>query len=179
MEDWAFDPQEEALDMLGQDFLDLLSQPLENYAFAYSPDQYLYHNDDWLEFQDFVCMRPAADGLDFLEPPPHRVRSNPETSQLIEDYACTTAPELVTPSEAQPRTDSSKTSPPPKTRRFEDCLSEFTVAQANDKIARRRKRFSNDRRKEVGHIRKAGACIRCRLTKTAVSVEDGIEKLDQ
>jgi hypothetical protein len=57
-----------------------------------------------------------------------------------------------------------------ETRKFEDCLSEFAVAQANDKTTRRRKRFSNERRKEVDHIRKAGACIRCRLMKTAVSI---------
>ncbi|KAE9377782.1 hypothetical protein N431DRAFT_478944 [Stipitochalara longipes BDJ] len=87
------------------------------------------------------------------------------------DYADTTAPESSTPPEAQPIAYSSKTLPAPETRRFEDCLSEFVIAQADDKTIRRRKRFSNDRRKEVEHIRKAGACIRCRLTKTACKLE--------
>jgi len=179
MEDWAFNSQDDTLDLLDQDLLDLLSQPLENYTFDYSADQYLYQNHDSLEFQDFVCMSPAADDLEFHEPPPSLDRSKSETSQLLKDYACTTASDLVTQPETQPKTYSSKTLPHPETRSFEDCLSEFVVAQANDKIVRRRKRFSNDRRKEVGHIRKAGACIRCRLTKTAVSIQDSIEKLGE
>ena len=176
MEDLAFDPREESLDLLGQDFLDLLSQPLENYTFEHSTDQYLYEHNHWLEFQDLVCMSPAAEGSGFLELS-QRDRSTPETSQLTKDYACTTAPDVVPSPEAEPRTFSSKVFLPPETGRFEDCLSEFAVTQAYDKITQRRKRFSKDRRKEVGHVRKAGACIRCRLTKTAVSIEDGMRNL--
>jgi hypothetical protein len=55
--------------------------------------------------------------------------------------------------------------------RFQDCLSEFvgTVQISPNINATRRKPFSPTRRKEVGQVRKAGACLRCKLTKTTVS----------
>jgi hypothetical protein len=53
---------------------------------------------------------------------------------------------------------------------FEQCLSEFVVTVPVDDGTRcRRKRYSSEKRKKVGQVRKAGACLRCRLMKTRVS----------
>jgi hypothetical protein len=54
-------------------------------------------------------------------------------------------------------------------RRFEECLSEFVGTESVDKGTKRRKRYSTENRKKVDQVRKAGACIRCKLMKTPVS----------
>jgi hypothetical protein len=54
-------------------------------------------------------------------------------------------------------------------RRFEECLSEFVGTESVDKGTKRRKRYSAENRKKVDQVRKAGACIRCKLMKTPVS----------
>jgi hypothetical protein len=54
-------------------------------------------------------------------------------------------------------------------RRFEECLSEFMGTESVDKGTKRRKRYSTENRKKVDQVRKAGACIRCKLMKTPVS----------
>jgi hypothetical protein len=53
---------------------------------------------------------------------------------------------------------------------FTDCLHEFEGMPNRTAPRRRRKRFDPMRRKEVDQLRKVGACIRCRLTKTPVSL---------
>jgi hypothetical protein len=57
----------------------------------------------------------------------------------------------------------------PEKRRFEECLSEFVGLESVDKGTKRRKRYSTENRKKVDQVRKAGACIRCKLMKTPVS----------
>jgi hypothetical protein len=174
MEEWVFDPH--AGDLLGEDFLDLLSQPLEYYAFDYSTEQYLYQGPDWYELQDLTGVSPAENNPEFGAPLPERNQTAPENSQLFKDSSCNTASKPSSPLEDQRGPRLSRTL---ETINFEDCVSEFSVAQAGDKITRRRKRFSNERRKEVDHIRKVGACIRCRLMKTAVSIKENIEENGQ
>jgi hypothetical protein len=58
---------------------------------------------------------------------------------------------------------------PSEKRRFEECLSEFVGTESVDEGAKRRKRYSPENRKKVGQVRKAGACVRCKLLKTPVS----------
>jgi hypothetical protein len=83
------------------------------------------------------------------------------------DYVSTTTPleRFSTPvqlvSDASPR--------PPEKRNFEDCLSEFVGTEPMVKGTKHRKRYSTDDRKKVDQVRKAGACIRCKLMKTTVS----------
>lgn len=167
MEDWGFNSQSLELDLLGQDFLDLLSQPVEHFTFSYSTEEYFSRADDWFEFQDLVCMSPTENTTGFDVAPD---RTGSETSNLLNDYdGVNVALQPSSTSEGQSPTHSWKAQ---ETRKFEDCLSEFAVAQASDKTTRRRKRFSNERRKEVDDIRKAGACIRCRLMKTAVRISE-------
>jgi hypothetical protein len=176
MEDWAFDPHAGDLDLLGEDFLDLLSQPLEYYTFDYPTEQYLHQGPRWYELQDLTDVSPAENNPEFDAPLPERNRTGSGNSQLIKDSSCNAASKPSSPLEDQTGPRLSRTL---ETRNFEDCLSEFSVAQASDKITRRRKRFSDERRKEVDHIRKAGACIRCRLMKTAVSIKEDIEENEQ
>jgi hypothetical protein len=57
----------------------------------------------------------------------------------------------------------------PEKRRFEECLSEFVGTESVNKVTTRRKRYSIENRKKVDQVRKAGACIRCKLMKTPVS----------
>jgi hypothetical protein len=57
----------------------------------------------------------------------------------------------------------------PKNTDFQACLHEFDGGPKNISPRRKRKPFSNERRKEVSQLRKVGACIRCRLTKSSVS----------
>jgi hypothetical protein len=57
----------------------------------------------------------------------------------------------------------------PEKRSFEDCLSEFVGTEPVVKGAKRRERYSTEDRKKVDQVRKAGACIRCKLLKTPVS----------
>jgi len=177
MEDWAFDSQSLELDLLGQDFLDLLSQPVEHFTFNHSTEEYFSRADDWFEFQDLVCMSPTENTTGFDVPGAATNRTGPEISDLVEDYdSVDVASKPSSTSKDPSRTQSWKAQ---DIRKFEDCLSEFAIAQASDKTMRRRKRFSHARRKEVDHIRKAGACIRCRLMKTAVSTREDIWTLEQ
>jgi hypothetical protein len=53
-------------------------------------------------------------------------------------------------------------------RRIEDFQSEFMGPQPAGVDKRRRQPFKSQRRLEVGAVRKAGACIRCRVMKTPV-----------
>ena len=167
MEHWAFDSQACDFDLLGQDFLELLSQPLGHYTFNHPTEEYSCQADDWFEFQDLVCLSPTEDSMTVNVLAPDRMAA--ETSNLLEGYGGNADYNSTSKSKRQPLRHSSKA---PETRKFEDCLSEFAISQASDKTIRRRKRFSNERRKEVDHIRKAGACIRCRLMKTAVSIPE-------
>ena len=128
-----------------------------------------------ITFRDFVCTSPAGNDSEVDAPHSKRNRTGPETSQLLKDFASTGACESTAPLVSQPGTCSSKTF---QTGRFEDCLSELAVAQASDKITRRRKRFSIERKEEADNIRKATACIRCRLTKTAVSIGEVLRNLN-
>jgi hypothetical protein len=57
----------------------------------------------------------------------------------------------------------------PEKRRFDECLSEFVGTKSVDKGTKRRKGYSSEDRKKVDQVRKAGACIRCKLMKTSVS----------
>ena len=57
----------------------------------------------------------------------------------------------------------------PEKRSFEDCLSEFVGTEPVVKGAKGRERYSTEDRKKVDQVRKAGACIRCKLLKTPVS----------
>jgi hypothetical protein len=56
----------------------------------------------------------------------------------------------------------------PEKRRFEECLSEFVGTESVDKGTKRRRRYSTENKKKVNQVRKAGACIRCKLMKTPV-----------
>jgi hypothetical protein len=68
-----------------------------------------------------------------------------------------------------PQTVSSQRLTTPLTQqRFTDCLHEFEGVPNQPPLRRRRKNFSSARRKEVEQLRKVGACIRCRLTKSSV-----------
>jgi hypothetical protein len=176
MEDWAIDFQAHDLDLLGQDFLDLLSQPVEHFVFNYSTEEYFSRSDDWFEFQDLVCMSPTENATDFNVSVTTANGTGSETSDLLKDCGVNIESE---PSFASGELSQMHDLNAQETRKFEDCLSEFAVAQANDKTTRRRKRFSNERRKEVDHIRKAGACIRCRLMKTAVSISENFPDFER
>jgi len=59
---------------------------------------------------------------------------------------------------------------PPEKQKFEDGLSHFIGMKNSGPERKQRKRFAPDRRKEVDQVRKVGACIRCRITKTRVRV---------
>jgi hypothetical protein len=59
--------------------------------------------------------------------------------------------------------------PPAKKRKFEDGLSQFIGVKNPGRKTKQRKPFVPERRKEVDQVRKVGACLRCRITKTRVS----------
>jgi hypothetical protein len=101
-------------------------------------------------------MSPAGNASEVDAPHSKRNHTGSETSQLLKDFASTTDSQSTALLEGQTGTYSSKTF---QAGKFEDCLSELAVAQASDKITRRRERFSIERKKEADHIRKAGACI--------------------
>lgn len=51
---------------------------------------------------------------------------------------------------------------------FEQHLHEFDAGTNTAATGRKRKRFSTQRRKEVGQLRKVGACLPCKLAKSQV-----------
>jgi hypothetical protein len=57
-------------------------------------------------------------------------------------------------------------------KRFEECLHEFEGGPQTDSPRRKRRKFSFGRRKEVSQMRKVGACIRCKLTKSSASLQN-------
>jgi hypothetical protein len=56
-----------------------------------------------------------------------------------------------------------------KSTYFEACLHTFDGGPKTVPPRRKRRPFSTERRKEVSQVRKVGACIRCKLTKSSVS----------
>jgi hypothetical protein len=90
----------------------------------------------------------------------------PEASPQL-DYVSTTTPlerfssPIQLASNASPRR--------PEQRSFEDCLSEFVGTEPVVKGTKHREQYSTEDRKKVDQVRKAGACIRCKLMKTPVS----------
>lgn len=55
-----------------------------------------------------------------------------------------------------------------KKRKFEDGVSQFVGVEHPSRKMRQRKPFEPERRKEVDQVRKVGACIRCRITRSRV-----------
>lgn len=70
---------------------------------------------------------------------------------------------LLAPSQQQ---DSKSGVPQSEVTALEECLHEFEVGTKLPSAGRRRKRFSPQRRKEVDQLRKVGACITCKLSKS-------------
>lgn len=172
MEDWTFEPQAFDLDPLGQDFLDFLSQPVEHYTFLRPTQDDLYRADDCFDFQEFVCLSPTEQTTGFNDAAPEIQQT--DIFGLLEIQKATVCLKPSSTSQIQSRAESPK---PRRTRTFEEGLSQFAATQAVEKLSRHRKPFSSERRKEVDHIRKAGACIRCRLMKTSVSfIENPLTK---
>jgi hypothetical protein len=138
---------------LGDDFLEMLdmSQSIEQYSFN------LYSNEDWMEFVDTNL------DLDIPFFVPSQLESQPNAPPYYE----------ITPDFDHDLTpiNETRSSIPKDSKKinFEDCLSEFTVPQVVENISKHRKRFSSERRREVSQIRKAGACVRCKIMKTPVS----------
>lgn len=60
---------------------------------------------------------------------------------------------------------------PGKKRKLEDCLSQFEGVKNLGRKRRQRRTFAPERRKEVDQVRKVGACLRCRITKSRVSTQ--------
>lgn len=182
---------------LGDSFLDVLdiSQYMDPLVpLNQEPDLDLGMTSEGLSFSSVDELQsetppwdlPGQEGsLDYLSLPldlnPHPM----DIPQALED-PCVFLPEdygSITPNHTHSRTLSnvstssqecgSSTKPKPsantKKRKFEDGLFEFVGIQDPNKKARRRTKFGTERRKEVDQLRKVGACIRCRLTKTRVS----------
>lgn len=57
----------------------------------------------------------------------------------------------------------------PQKRKLEECLSEFVGTRPTNATKKGRRPFSTEGKKKVDQVRKAGACIRCKLLKTQVS----------
>ena len=79
------------------------------------------------------------------------------------------SPLLSKPSPAIRSSDSQSLDPVPCQKRLQDCLYEFEGGPNTAPSRRKRRKFSSERRNEVYQIRKVGACIRCKLTKSSVS----------
>ena len=79
----------------------------------------------------------------------------------------------LTPAESLISTAQVKPVPPPrpkrpKKRRLEDYQSEFMGPEPEQTERRRRQPYEEERRVQVGMIRQAGACVRCKIMKTPV-----------
>ena len=181
-----FDSSEE-LDLfgLGEDFLDMMhmSQYVDPFALPYQEmdiDTGLpmgpYPELDCSSSQTFGIFENSAAFLDAYEPTDGANTMDVDFSMFYDntsqsqDQIAPQSPsnsQQISPPENPgsliPRTD------PAKKRKFEDGLSEFVGVKNPGRKRRQRKSFAPDRRKEVDQVRKVGACLRCRITKTRVS----------
>lgn len=145
--------------LLGDDFFDLISQPLDDFLLDTVLDKNIDLNNPLFN----------VNGMAFPFPPDVPTWSN------------TDMPAPVTPVQSFPETagdegflrmsslsDQKKniSVEQPKQWSFEDCIGNFPLS---NKLVKQRKQFSSERRQKVGQVRKAGACIRCRVMKTPVS----------
>jgi hypothetical protein len=130
-------------------------------------DVFNYHNfatsDNSASFLD-SCAGLEIVGLDD-EPPMFY-------STTGQNYDGTGNTTLTNPAQSSLLVDASgltvSTTNPAEKRKFEDGLSQFIGINDPGPKRKHRKRFAPDRRKEVDQVRKVGACIRCRITKTKV-----------
>ena len=72
-------------------------------------------------------------------------------------------------SSIHPQAVNDSTAEEPNDTKFKDYLHEFEGGPDLGPPRRKRRKFEPDRRKEVSQLRKVGACIRCKLTKSPVS----------
>jgi hypothetical protein len=96
------------------------------------------------------------------------VTITPQSGSVSSESSSTALPPLQTSStEIHPA--SSVSLRKPEKRRFEEYLSEFVGTEPMNKTTKGRKQLSSEARKKAYQVRKAGACIRCRLMKTPVN----------
>ncbi len=124
---------------------------------AAEEDAAILYSDDEIANSNFV------DDREYLFTSSTRV---PEASPQP-DNVSTTIPLERLPAPVQLASNASPRRP--EKRSFEDCLSEFVGTEPVVKGTKCRKRYSTEDRKKVDQVRKAGACIRCKLMKTPVS----------
>lgn len=93
----------------------------------------------------------------------------PDTSKPSEDYSNDSILSQVALDESQAQCDVSAVHPSPvETFTFNDCLIEFPIDPKVGAPKKKRRNFSSTRRQEESQLRKVGACIRCRITKSLV-----------
>jgi hypothetical protein len=76
------------------------------------------------------------------------------------------SPLLSKPSPAKRSSDSQSLDLVPCRKRLQDCLYEFEGGPNTAPSRRRRRKFSSERRNESYQMRKIGACIRYKPTKS-------------
>ena len=97
-----------------------------------------------------------------------KITITPRSGSVSSESVLTALPPLQTSSKEDHLASNASLSRPKK-RRLEEYLYEFVGIQSVNKTTKGRKRLSVEGRKKAYQVRKAGACIRCRLMKTSVS----------
>ena len=96
------------------------------------------------------------------------VTITPQPGSAPSESVSTALPPLQ-PSSTEVHLTSNASLSKPEKRRFEEYLSEFVGIQLVNKATKGRKHLSAKGRKKASQVRKAGACIRCKLMKTPVN----------
>jgi hypothetical protein len=152
------------------DFTDIWFQPCdvfndpwmsEELDFGTTSNERLFNQDEWLDFQDLYSwsIDPAVEVADTASVS-HTIHNN---LQLAESKACM----FEVRHDVSPIQTTLPLQEQQSPRTFESCVREFSCS--NQDIKRKRRQFSVQRRREVKEIRKAGACLRCRIMKIPVS----------
>jgi hypothetical protein len=180
-DEYSFDGRDESFDLLGSgdDFLDMLQMSESMNPFELPSEDMLFNLDQWIEEQAPLALKEDYTQIE--------ISSNQNLDVAIA-YAQVSEPGSETDLSGSSSVSSSNSSslspippnnpsvtPPKKTqkRRFEDYLSEFLGTQPVD-TATKRQKYSTEGRKKVWQVRKAGACIPCKLLKTPVSLFDNV-----
>jgi hypothetical protein len=145
------------------DFVDIGWQPCdifkdpwipEQLDFGIAGDELLFNHDEWPDFQDLWYWSIDPDFAVADTAASYTIDTNIQiadarshTVDVVSDVPSTQT--MLPPQEQKP------------SHTFESCILEFPGG--NQEIKWRRRQFSLQRRREVKEIRKAGACLRCRI----------------
>ena len=162
-------------EFIPEDWIDLFGNPGEFHGETTIDFPSFHEASNWVESELMQDNLHSSMDLD-LDDMITNFISLPEVGQQSDQslgFDIDTCPPESSPRSNLPSEGSATEFMPPHTKsslgKLSDCLYEFEGVPGAESKGRKRKRFASERRKEVDQLRKVGACIRCKLTKSPVS----------